>query len=415
MMKKGCDKMNSFYKIEIPVIETQRLIIRPLIIEDAEAMYCNWASDNRVTKYLTWNNHENIEDTKEIIRTWIADYIHSPNITFGIVYKENKELIGTISYFRVDMSFKEAEIGYCIAYDYWNKGIMTEGLKEFIRFGFEKLGFLKIRACHDVKNPASGKVMIKAGMKYISSSVRVISKNIQLINYALTKDEWLEEIGFEKTFIIIDNNKEWLNLDTLVNYRPYQNVLVLTIKSNDYQKIEKDMEIIKNYYQDDIIGYDALSLEKMIISELFNRKWRISCAESCTGGAIIAKLINVSGSSHVINESYVTYSNEAKMRILGVKESTISKYGVASIEVAKEMVNGVCKISHSEVGIAVTGYAGSSGNKVDDGVYYFAIKIQDYIYLEKHQVFGPRNECRASQTRYILWRLNVLLKTFKKS
>ena len=81
--------------------------------------------------------------------------------------------------------------------------------------------------------------------------------------------------------------------------------------------------------------------------------------------------------------------------------------------VTEEMVEGLCKVSKSEVGIAVTGFAGSAGNKIDDGVYYFAIKIKDYVYLEKHVVFGPRNECRASQTRYILWRLNTLLKTFK--
>ena len=403
--------MNSFYNIEIPTLETGRLIIRPLVVEDAIAMYNNWASDSRVTKYLTWKPHESVNDTLEIIRIWKAECLNSPNITLGIVYKEENKLIGTINYFNVDMTFKEAEIGYCLSYDYWNKGIMSEALKEFIRFGFEKLGFLKVKACHDARNRASGKVMEKAGMKYISSSVRMITENIQLINYSLTLEQWLENLGYEKVFVIIDNDKEWLNLETLVNYRPFQNTLVLTIKSDDYSKIEKDTEIIKKYYQDDIIGYDTLSLEKMVISELFKRDWHISCAESCTGGMIISKLINVSGSSNVINESYVTYSNEAKMRILGVKKSTISKYGVASIEVAEEMVEGLCKISGSEVGIAVTGYAGEAGNKVDDGVYYFAIKIKDYVYLEKHVVFGPRNECRASQTRYILWRLNTLLKT----
>lgn len=406
--------MNSFYNIEIPVLETKRLLIRPLELEDASEMYQNWASDSRVTKYLTWNPHNSINDTLEIIRIWMAECHNSPNITLGIVDKKENKLIGTINYFNVDMSFKEAEIGYCISYDYWNQGIMSEVLKEFIRFGFEELGFLKVKACHDARNRASGRVMEKAGMKYVSSSVRKIAENIQIINYALTKEEWLEELGYKKVFVIIDNNKEWLNLETLVNYRPYQNTLVLTIKSNDYLKIEKDTEIIKKYYQDDIIGYDTLSLEKMIISELFKREWHISCAESCTGGMVISKLINVSGSSNVINESYVTYSNESKIKILGVKKGTISKYGVASIEVAEEMVEGVCKISNSEVGIAVTGYAGPSGNTVDDGVYYFAIKIKDYIYLERHQVFGPRNECRASQTRHILWRLNTLLKTFKK-
>ena len=59
-------------------------------------------------------------------------------------------------------------------------------------------------------------------------------------NYALIKEDWLEKMGYKKVFVIIDNNKEWLNLETLVNYRPYQNTLVLTIKSNDYTKIEKD-------------------------------------------------------------------------------------------------------------------------------------------------------------------------------
>lgn len=405
--------MNSFYNIEIPPLETKRLIIRPLVEGDEVAMYNNWASDSRVTTYLTWKPHEKIEDTLEIIRIWKAECVNSPNITLGIVYKEENKLIGTINYFNVDMSFKEAEIGYCLAYDYWNQGIMSEALKEFIRFGFEDLGFVKVKACHDARNKASGKVMENSGMKYISSSVRKIAENIQLINYSLTIDEWLENKGKEKVFVIIDNNKEWLNLETLVNYRPYQNTLVLTIKSDNYSKIERDTEIIKKYYQDDIIGYDTLSLEKMIVSELFRREWTISCAESCTGGMVISKLINVSGSSNVINESYVTYSNESKMKILGVKKGTISKFGVASIEVAEEMVEGLCKTSKSEVGIAVTGFAGSAGNNIDDGVYYFAIKIKDYVYLEKHVVYGPRNECRASQTRYILWRLNTLLKTFK--
>lgn len=405
--------MNSFYNIRIPSLETKRLIIRPLGLDDAVAMYNNWASDERVTTYLTWKPHRSIDDTLEIIRIWMAECHNSPKITLGIVYKEENKLIGTINYFNVDMSFKEAEIGYCLAYDYWNQGIMSEALQEFIRFGINDLGFLKVKAKHDARNKASGKVMAKAGMKYISSSVRMISENIQLVNYALTKEEWLEELGYKKVFVIMDNNKEWLNLETLVNYLPYQNTLILTIKSDDYSKIEKDVETIKKYYQDDIIGCDNLPLEKMIINELLKRKWTISCAESCTGGMVIAKLINVSGSSNVINESYVTYSNEAKMRILGVNEETINKYSVASIEVAKEMVTGVCRISNSDVGIAVTGYAGASGNKVDDGVYYFAIKIKDTIYAERHQVFGDRNECRASQTRYILWRLKTLFNSQK--
>ncbi len=404
--------MNTFYNFTIPTIETKRLLIRPLTLDDAEAMFQNWASDSRVTKYLTWDAHSDVDATKIIIKKWINDYLESSTINWGIEYKENHTLIGTIGLVKVDKAFKECEIGYCMAYDYWNQGIMSEAVKELLKTLFTTFGFLKVYACHDARNLASGKVMKKAGMKFISSSNRIISKNIQLINYALTKDEWLEEMGTSRVFVIMDNNKERLELDTLISYRTYQNSIVITLKSNLEEALERDIQKIQEYYKNDIIGYDTLSLEKMIISELFRREWTISCAESCTGGMIISKLINVEGTSNVIKESYVTYSAESKMRILGVKKTTIRKYGVASTVVAEEMADGLMKISNADVCIAVTGYAGSSGDKNDDGTFFFAIKIHDYVYIEEHQVFGPRNDCRASQTRYILWRLKMLLDTF---
>mgnify|MGYP003322775252 CR=1 FL=1 len=81
--------MNTAYNIELPTIETRRLTIRPFVIEDAVSMYHNWASDSRVTKYLTWNPHSNIEETKNIITRWISDANNSTELTFAIEYKEN--------------------------------------------------------------------------------------------------------------------------------------------------------------------------------------------------------------------------------------------------------------------------------------------------------------------------------------
>lgn len=403
--------MNKFYNLELPKIETRRLIIRPFVIEDSVGMYHNWASDPRVTKYLTWNPHSNIEETKSIITRWISDANNSTELTFAIEYKENNEVIGSINCFKVDLTFKQAEIGYCLAYDYWNHGIMTEALRAFICFCFETLKLETINACHHFENPASGRVMLKAGMKYVSSSERL--NNIQIINYTITKEDWLEYIGIEKKFVIIDNKKEIIKLDTLISVKSHQNALVLTLRASDYSQIEKDEEILKKYYKEELIGYDSLSLEQMVVTELVKKDFTISCAESCTGGMIISKLINVSGASNVINESYVTYSEEAKIKILGIKRSLIDKRGVASIEVAEAMAVGVSKLSKSDVSIGVTGFAGSSSKDERDGLFFFAIKIKDYIYLEEHKCFGPRNQCRESQTRYILWRLNSLLKTFK--
>lgn len=403
--------MNTFYNLELPILETRRLIIRPFTIEDAEGMYHNWASDPRVTKYLTWDVHKDIEETKTIINRWISDFQSASTLTYAIEYRENHEVIGSISCFNVDLSFKKAELGYCLSFDYWNSGVMTEALRAFIRLCFETLKLETVTACHHYENLASGRVMLKAGMKYVSSSERL--NNIQIINYIINKEDWLEYIGIEKKYVIIDNKKELIKVDTLVNVKSYQNTLILTLRSNDYSLIERDEEVLKKYYKEELIGYDALSLEQMIVSELVKKELTISCAESCTGGMIISKLINVSGASNVINESYVTYSEASKTKILGVKQSLINKHGVASIEVAEAMAIGAAKASKADVTIGVTGFSGSSSKDERDGLFFFAIKIKDYIYLEEHKCFGPRNHCREAQTRYILWRLKCLLKTFK--
>ena len=99
------------------------------------------------------------------------------------------------------------------------------------------------------------------------------------------------------------------------------------------------------------------TVEKTLVELLLKNNMTISFAESCTGGMLASTLINVSGSSNVINESYVTYSEEAKMRILGVSKETLNKYTVYSSEVAEEMAEGLKKVTHANVGAAVTGKA----------------------------------------------------------
>ncbi len=148
-----------------------------------------------------------------------------------------------------------------------------------------------------------------------------------------------------------------------------------------------------------------MKLEKLIIDKLSKLKYHLSCAESCTGGMIISTLIGANGASHVINESYVTYSNEAKCRLLGVNQSTIDKYQVESLEVAKEMVIGLQDVTKSEICISVTGFAASGKKQPTDGLCYYGIKINDLLINESVQVKGSRNVCRRKQTKHILKRL----------
>ena len=151
-------------------------------------------------------------------------------------------------------------------------------------------------------------------------------------------------------------------------------------------------------------------LESKIIDELAKRNFTISCAESCTGGLIISSLINIAGASKVIKESYVTYAEEAKIKILGVKEETIKTYNVASLEVAEEMVNGLYNTSKSNVCISTTGYAGGGEKLSTDGLCFYGIKICDKLIVDSFQVSGTRNEVRNKQKDYILEKVLEMIK-----
>lgn len=165
------------------------------------------------------------------------------------------------------------------------------------------------------------------------------------------------------------------------------------------------MDILKLIKENELDIYN-INIEEEVIKYLINNNMTISAAESCTGGMIISTLINVSGSSKVIKESYVTYANEAKIKILGVKEETINKYSVYSKEVALEMVNGLKKITNSDVCISITGLTdGENKGKFDCGII-----IKDQTHLFNYQVDGSRNEIRNKQTQLILWVLLQLLK-----
>lgn len=147
-----------------------------------------------------------------------------------------------------------------------------------------------------------------------------------------------------------------------------------------------------------------MKIENKVIELLKEKKFHISCAESCTGGLLISTLINVCGASSVIEESYVTYSNDAKVRILGVNPNTIEQYQVESLEVAEEMVLGLYNKTNSEVCISVTGFAGSSEKLPTDGLCFYAIKVLDKLVLESVKVKGDRNKARSLQVKHILKR-----------
>lgn len=151
------------------------------------------------------------------------------------------------------------------------------------------------------------------------------------------------------------------------------------------------------------------TVEKTLVELLLKNNMTISFAESYTGGMLASTLINVSGSSNVINESYVTYSEEAKMRILGVSKETLNKYTVYSSEVAEEMAEGLKKVTHANVCASVTGKAEDESGicKCD-----YCIIVNDSKVLENVSFQGSRNQVRTMQTKHIMNRIIEILRGY---
>ena len=147
-------------------IETERLILRRFELTDAEAMYENWCQYEDVTKYLSWIPHQNIEETKTLLRDWINSYKKAHTYHYLIVHKKNQVAIGSMGCVSFSVRNESCEVGYCLARAYWNQGLATEVLKALLTELFENVGVHRVYARFVVANPGSGKVMEKAGMVY---------------------------------------------------------------------------------------------------------------------------------------------------------------------------------------------------------------------------------------------------------
>lgn len=149
---------------------------------------------------------------------------------------------------------------------------------------------------------------------------------------------------------------------------------------------------------------------------LVDKNLTVSTAESCTGGLIAGTLINYPGISSVFSEGFITYSNEAKVKLIGVKKETIDKYGAVSEETAKEMAEGVAKTTESKVAIAVTGIAGPSGGSYEKpvGLVYGSLYIDGDLMVRRFNFKGDRQQIRYSTVSEMLqWLYDEIIKRYK--
>lgn len=147
-------------------LQTKRLILRPFKLEDSSKMYENWASDEEVTKYLTWDAHENVDVTKSIVENWVSQYKKEERINCAITLKDSGELIGGIDV--VGYLDGIPVIGYCLSRKYWNKGYMSEACQCLLNYLF-KIGHKLVIIDAVDENIGSNKVIKKCHGKFINS------------------------------------------------------------------------------------------------------------------------------------------------------------------------------------------------------------------------------------------------------
>ena len=145
------------------IIETDRLLLRRFEIQDSDAVFENWASSENATKYLTWEPHKNICETRRLIRGWVDAYKDKKFYEWAVVLKDTNELIGSIDATPAFLT-RTFEIGYCFGEKWLNCGYATEAVKSIMNFLFNRLSCKRIRAKCSVDNKASQRVLTKVGM-----------------------------------------------------------------------------------------------------------------------------------------------------------------------------------------------------------------------------------------------------------
>lgn len=216
---------------------------------------------------------------------------------------------------------------------------------------------------------------------------------------SVTRNKTIKLIGINKKEIedsiedLIDNSE--VNIEV----KPFDAKTYIIITADaDTEEDAKDLikpvskEIKKRFGKHIYSTKEKVSLEMSVVNLLEKYDLTISTAESCTGGLLAGRIINVPGVSDVFKEGFITYTNKAKRKTLGVNKSTLKKYGAVSRQTAKEMAFGAALAADSDVSVSVTGIAGPDGGTEEKpvGLVYIGVFLKDKVYVEEFRFSGDR-------------------------
>ena len=236
--------------------------------------------------------------------------------------------------------------------------------------------------------------MLKKSLEYILTD---LDKEMHSIGYKLvgTGESTMEE-----------GMKAFYTMDERVTVAPYASIgeIKYIFSSFDKEALQAVLDLFVKTYSEYIYGTLEDDLESVVVKMLNDHNLTISFAESCTGGLLASRIVNVSGASNILNESLITYSNETKMKYLNVSKDTLNNFGAVSEACAKEMVVGLCEQTGSKVGVSITGIAGPTGGTKEKpvGLVYFGLKIGDKVTVKSRVFSGSRYVVRYRATQYAL-------------
>ncbi len=146
-------------------LATDRLVLRRLTLDDAQQMFDNWAADPRVTRHLSWQTHPDVAESRAVLGMWLPHYDEPDFYQWGVALSDGGELIGTIDVVSAVEAAGLFHIGYCYGHRWWGQGLGTEALGAVVDLLIGRVGAHKVEAMHDPRNPASGRVMERVGMR----------------------------------------------------------------------------------------------------------------------------------------------------------------------------------------------------------------------------------------------------------
>lgn len=210
----------------------------------------------------------------------------------------------------------------------------------------------------------------------------------------------------------LDLENKYISINTFAHFT--QTEIKLIAKGEDYEYISNIMsnsiEKLYDEFKDHIYSDNNQSVEEVLVKRLMDKNLTISFAESITGGLLAACITDVAGSSKTLSSSYVTYSNDSKIKNLGVKKETLDKYGAISEQTALEMARGLKNKTNSSVCVSTTGEAGPEPSETDIGNVFICIYFSEDNYQLKHFYFpGNRERVRNRTVSQVLSNLLYLI------